>query len=90
MKKKEEEIITKLESYLDASKYKIFRNSIKHFEVYSIIHYQSISIVDFNIPDDDMIYGVGILMYRRRDSKIFEIHCQSNQEEQIRKRLNEN
>ncbi len=90
MKKQQDKIMAQLENYLDASKYKVYKESIKHFEGYSTINYQSNSVVDFNIPNDYMIYGIGTLMYRVSDSKIFEIHSHSNDEEQIRKYLKTN
>ena len=71
MKKQEDKIKSKLENHLDISKYKVYQESFEYFVDYAIINYQSISIVDFNIPDDDMIYGIGTLIYRIRDGKIF-------------------
>lgn len=90
MKKQQGEIIIELENYLEPSRYKVYRESIKHFEKYSIINYQSNSVVDFNIPDDNMIYGIGTLMYRVSDGKIFEIYSHINAEEQIIKYLKTN
>lgn len=87
MKNQEDEIKTKLENHLDASKYKVYQESFEYFIEYATINYQSNSIVDFNIPDDDMVYGIGTLIYRRRDGKIFEIHAHTNKEEQIMKIL---
>lgn len=89
MKNQEDKIISKLENQLDAAKYKVYRESFKCFDDYAIINYQSNSIVDYNIPDDDMIYGIGILIYRIRDEKVFEIYSHSNKEEEIMKILNE-
>ena len=83
MKEQELKILVKFENHLDTSKYKIYKESIKHFNKYAIINYQSNSVVDFNIPNDDMIYGIGTLMYRRSDGKIFEIYSHSSSEEQI-------
>lgn len=88
MKKQEDKIITKLENQLDASKYKIYKESLKCFDDYYIINYQSNSIVDFNIPDDDMIYGIGTLIYRIRDEKVFELYAHANKEAQIIEILN--
>lgn len=87
MQKEQDLIIEKLENHLDTTKYKVYKDSFKCFEAYAIINYQSISIVDFNIPDDNMIYGIGTLIYRMRDEKVFEIHAHSNQEKQIEKIL---
>ncbi len=87
MQTKPDEIISKIQSHLDSSRYKIYEDSIKYFYDYVTINYQSKSVVDHNMPDDDMIYGIGILMYRMSDGKIFEIHCHSDIEEQIMNNL---
>ncbi|MFK7979048.1 MAG: hypothetical protein AB8G86_03625 [Saprospiraceae bacterium] len=81
MKNQENKIITRLENHLDSSKYKVYKESFKCFDDYAIINYQSNSIVDFNIPDDDMIYGIGTLIYRISDKKVFEIYTHTNEEE---------
>lgn len=77
------DIIARLQNFLDSSKYKVYLDSFKSFKHYAIVNYQSKSIVDDNIPDDNMIYGIGTLMIRFSDNKIFEIHSQNNIEEQI-------
>lgn len=89
LEKHKNEILTKLESHLatSTSKYKVYKNSLKFFDNYALIYYQSNSVVDFNIPDDDMIYGIGTLMFRISDEKIFEIYSHVNKEEQIMKIL---
>jgi len=87
MENKQKEIMKSLVEFLDASRFKVYKESIKFFDNYALINYQSISIVDFNIPDDNMIYGIGTLIYRMRDNKIFEIHSHSDKTEQIIKIL---
>ena len=89
MKKQDDKILAKLEEELNSSKYKFYKDSYKRFEDYVIINYQSKSIVDFNIPDDNMVCGIGTLVYRIRDEKVFEIFSYSNKEEQIKKILND-
>lgn len=87
MNQNEIQILKKLDDYLANSKYKIYPNSIKSFADYVQVNYQSKSVVDFNIPDDDMIYGIGTLIYRLRDGKIFELYTHANEKEQIVKIL---
>ena len=90
MKNQEAEIKAKLENHLDGIKYKVYKDSFRFFVDYAKINYQSSSIVDFNTPDDNMIYGIGTMIYRIRDGKIFEIHSHANEEKQIIKILSEN
>ena len=89
MKNQEERILEKFENELDSTKYKVYKDSLEDFNEYVIINYQSISVVDFNMPDDDMIYGIGILIFRKSDERIFEIYSHSDKSEQIQKILKE-
>lgn len=88
MKKREEKILEKFKNELDSIKYKVYKESLKCFDHYAIVNYQSNSVVDFNIPDDDMIYGIGTLVIRKSDERIFEIYAHLDKNEQIEKILN--
>ncbi len=88
MKKQESKILEKFKNELDASKYKIYKESLNCFEDYAIINYQSNSVVDFNIPDENMIYGIGTLILRKCDERVFEIYAHLDKQELIKKILN--
>lgn len=89
MKIEKQFILEKMKLKIDLTKYKFYKESYVVNQDYAIINYQSISIVDYNIPDDYMIYGIGTLMYRIKDGKIFEIYSHVDKEEQIQKYLKE-
>jgi len=89
MKIEKDRILLKFEASLDASKYKVYKESLKCYDDYAIINYQSKSVVDFNIPDDEMIYGIGTLIYRMLDEEIFEVYPYLDKELQIKKILNQ-
>lgn len=89
MKTDKESILAKMKSKIDYNKYKFYSDSFESNQHYALINYQSISMVDHNIPDDDMIYGIGTLLYRMVDNKVFEIYSHVDREEQISKILKE-
>ena len=66
-------MINIFQNELDSKRYLVFPDSLVVKSKYCLIHYQSKSIVLNNIPDDNMIYGTGILLYRKIDDKIFEL-----------------
>ena len=79
-----QEILSDFEEHLRGSEYKVYRDSIKVYSGYVMIYYQAKSLVDFSIFDEEhIIYGIGILVYRMLDDRIFEVNCHLDLEIQI-------